>query len=220
MSSGSLNSDFLGSGGGATDASGERINMDAMNQEAWNNRRDRMDKAFLKSLGNGSINLPVTPIEALRSNPKGVQAGWDRFLERGNGSDRFEIGLNSNTTQAGIEPNNHWIGPTLIGLGSQTIGKPFSLGGIATKGTSVASTVLRKTLPYSSPTIKRITTTVLGRASSTSVLGGALGRLVPGVGWGWTLFDATMWGLQNGQYNDFKSNTEFNNPNIIVGPKW
>jgi hypothetical protein len=58
--------------------------MDAMNQEAWNNRRDRMDKAFLKSLGNGSINLPVTPIEALRSNPKGVQAGWDRFLERGN----------------------------------------------------------------------------------------------------------------------------------------
>jgi hypothetical protein len=82
---GSLNSDFLSSEGGATDASGERIDMNAMNQEAWNNRRDRMDKAFLKSLGNGSINLPVTPIEALRSNPKGVQSGWDRFLERGNG---------------------------------------------------------------------------------------------------------------------------------------
>jgi proteasome lid subunit RPN8/RPN11 len=84
MSSGSLNSDFLGSGGGATDASGERINMDAMNQEAWNNRRDRMDKAFLKSLGNGSINLPVTPIEAIRDDPKGVQRSWDRFLLNSN----------------------------------------------------------------------------------------------------------------------------------------
>ncbi|MCL4857728.1 MAG: RHS repeat-associated core domain-containing protein, partial [Flavobacteriales bacterium] len=81
---GSLNSDFLGSEGGATDASGESIDMNAMNEEAWNNRRDRMDKAFLQSLGNGSINLPVTPIEAIRDDPRGVQGSWDRFLENSN----------------------------------------------------------------------------------------------------------------------------------------
>ncbi|MCU0423505.1 MAG: hypothetical protein MUC81_11905 [Bacteroidia bacterium] len=126
-------------------------------------------------------------------NDRGVYGASERMMD---------YGFNAYTKQAGL-PNKHWIGPTLIALGSQTIMKPFSLGGTATKGTSVASIVMRKTFTYHSPAIKQITTNLLGRASSTASLGGALGRMVPIVGWGWTLFDATIWALKNGEYSDF-----------------
>lgn len=63
---------------GAQDASGATIDMDAMNQEA-------LDRYFMRRLS-GGINLPMTTIEALRGDPRGVQASWDEFLEQSGGS--------------------------------------------------------------------------------------------------------------------------------------
>ena len=124
-----------------------------------------------------------------------------------------------NIMQAGVNPNEHWIGPTMIGLGSETISKPFSLGGKATKGTSIASSALRKALPYRSPVIKKITTNILGRSLSTSVLGGAIARSIPVLGWIWTGVDATIYFSTDEDYIKFQLNTEYNGIPTNA-PKW
>jgi hypothetical protein len=89
----------------------------------------------------------------------------------------------------GITPNEHWIGPGLI-LAGQPINALKPVGALgSSSGSSIASKSLSKVLPYKSPVIKQVTTSVFGRASSTAVLGRAVGRFVPIAGWALTAYD-------------------------------
>jgi hypothetical protein len=85
----------------------------------------------------------------------------------------------------------HLIGPGLIALG-QPINLLKPVGALGSKsGSSVASYTLSKLLPFRSPLIKQATTSVFGIESSTAVLGRALGRLTPFIGWGMTVWDVS-----------------------------
>lgn len=72
------------------------------------------------------------------------------------------------------------------------------------KGSSIASFVLSKVIPYKSQALKQITkkvlTKVVGRQiakkTATKVVGRLLGRLVPGVGW--VLLAVDIW--ENREY--------------------
>jgi RHS repeat-associated protein len=80
-------------------------------------------------------------------------------------------------------------GPTLILLGQETIPKPFVMSG-ATKGTSVASVVLRKAVPQTfTKVLGKTAGTKVATTLGTNVIGGALGRSVPYIGWGMTIYD-------------------------------
>jgi hypothetical protein len=97
-----------------------------------------------------------------------------------------ETGTNENKY---FGSNNYWIGPTLIGLG-QPIKWLKPVGALSSSpGSSIASFTLSKTFPYRSPVIKKTTTLLFGRTSSTAVLGRAMGRSVPVLGWGILAFD-------------------------------
>jgi hypothetical protein len=96
-----------------------------------------------------------------------------------------------NVQKAGFEGGEHLIGPTLI-----LLGKPINLlkpiGALGSKsGSSIVSYTLSKLLPFRSPLIKRATTSIFGLESSTAVLGRALGRLTPFIGWGMTIWDVS-----------------------------
>lgn len=58
---------------------------------------------------------------------------------------------------------------------------------------------MRKLFTYHSPLIKKATTTIFGKAASTASLGGALGRLVPGLGAVITTLDIWKLSFEMGQ---------------------
>jgi RHS repeat-associated protein len=78
----------------------------------------------------------------------------------------------------------------LVGLGQPILSTRGKFAG-ATKGTSPASKALSHVFPQKLPFRVRVPTNLLtkgGRKASTKVLGRALGRAVPGIGWavlGW-----------------------------------
>lgn len=74
-----------------------------------------------------------------------------------------------NVMQAGITPNENWLGPALIGVGARIEAlKPVAALG-SKSGSSIASTVLSKTLPVKMPF----------RIAGTTNLGRMLGRVIP-----------------------------------------
>jgi len=78
------------------------------------------------------------------------------------------------------------------------------VGALGSKpGSSVASYVLSKTITYSSPVIKKV--------AGTAVLGRALGRFVPWVGWGLTAYDVWDNRVTIGEF--FKGMKETNQQN-------
>jgi RHS repeat-associated protein len=113
----------------------------------------------------------------------GVQAKGDE--------DAVSAGQGDNIQQAGFEGGEHLIGPIFIAIG-QPINLLKSIGALGSKpGSSIASYTLSKLLPFRSPLIKQATTSFFGLKSSTAVLGRALGRLTPGIGWGMTVWDVS-----------------------------
>ena len=74
-------------------------------------------------------------------------------------------------------------GPALVAAGQPWIPTRGKFGG-ATKGTSVASVVLRKAFPIR----MRIPGLTNAGVKATPTLGGFLGRTVPIVGWAWTAY--------------------------------
>lgn len=83
------------------------------------------------------------------------------------------------------------LGASGAALGSETIGKPFQTGGSqsrASKGTSIASSYLSKRFPQRLS--RQIPTPRIGHLrAGTPVVGRALGRFVPILGWGLLAYD-------------------------------
>ena len=86
----------------------------------------------------------------------------------------------------------HWLGPSMIGLGQPWLPKRFVMHG-SSSGTSIASTVLNRTIPINSPV--RLPSLAVNRSGMkvvyTKSVGKFLGRWIPFVGWGLTTYDFT-----------------------------
>lgn len=123
-------------------------------------------------------------------------------------------------TQAGFDGWEHTIGPALMGLGANILDARGKFAG-ATPGTSIASKTLSKALPYTSPVIKKVTTNILGKKAGTAVLGRALGRFVPFVGWALTAYDMASSTYEFGQYLNTPEGQEqmqnYSNSNLHPG---
>lgn len=109
------------------------------------------------------------------------------------------------TASNGFTPNEHWIGPALVMLGDNVIETRAKFVG-ATKGTSIASKTLSKALPQTFTKMfgKKVGVQIAKKVG-TNVLGRGLGRLVPVVGWGLTMYDATNWLMDNPGYADYNN---------------
>ena len=97
------------------------------------------------------------------------------------------------TTKAKSNNNNfppHWLGPSMILAGQPWLSKRFVTPG-SSPGTSLASTVLNKTIPINSPV--RLPSPVINKSGMrivyTKSVGKFLGRWVPFVGWALTIYD-------------------------------
>ena len=100
----------------------------------------------------------------------------------------------------GFDGINHLWGPLLIASGEKiTALKPIGVFG-SSKGSSIASATLSKVLPMRSPVIKTITRAipaVIRGGAPTAVLGRAVGRFVPVLGWGLLTYDVVSFGYNN-----------------------
>jgi hypothetical protein len=86
---------------------------------------------------------------------------------------------------AEYEVDKHWIGPALVGLG-QPIKYLKPVGALGSKpGSSIASRTLSKVIPYTFTSIlgKQVGAGIVN-VVGTNVIGRAIGRVVPYLGWG------------------------------------
>ena len=114
-----------------------------------------------------------------------------------------------NTYSLGLDGGWHLVGPSLATLGAELVPKSSVFAkymfegsrvvGGASKGTSVASLVLRKALP------QKLATRYLG----TKVLGGVAGRLVPFIGEGLMIYDFAT-SIAPAMYDGFTANRLYN----------
>lgn len=84
----------------------------------------------------------------------------------------------------------HWLGPSMIVAGQPWLSKRFVTPG-SSPGTSLASKVLNKAIPLNSPV--RLPAPIVNKSGArivyTKSVGKFLGRWVPWVGWGLTIYD-------------------------------
>ena len=121
----------------------------------------------------------------------GIGSGNSSNSGSGCGGDGSGNASYENNQQAGLVGREHFIGPTLIALGQPLkFLKPFGVLG-SKPGSSIASYTLSKALPQTfTKTLGKELGTKVATFLGTNVIGRALGRLVPYVGWGITFYDA------------------------------
>jgi len=90
----------------------------------------------------------------------------------------------------------HWLGPTLI-LAGQPINALKPVGVLGSRpGSSIASRTLSKAIPHTfTNTLGKEIGTKVASTVGTNVIGRAMGRFVPYVGWGITAYD--IWDNRN-----------------------
>lgn len=88
------------------------------------------------------------------------------------------------------DAGRHTVGPALIILGQPLLTKRSVMAGSAT-GTSIVSKYLSKALPHTFTSLfGKEVGIFLSKRIGTNMAGRALGRMVPFLGWGLTVYDA------------------------------